>query len=255
MLSNTLIKIRKKNRDSLVTIELFCILNEKLDCFKMFSLIYLSFVLFTMESETTYLSDSLANTCFNFYHPEDSIDNDCEERNLTIRKNQISFDSACVKCNINSIRDPIKPNCSKDFDCVLLVFENNTLFEDFFAEHRFKLQHLFKTQDGSVTAILTIFVEFYNITIITRQYIESYLNVNATYMRIYIRFQHHPEDSPQLTVSNEMYSINIKLITIQIDCDHNTSSIYTIMGANETSRILHTICSVLQPIDYVSFLK
>ena len=214
-----------------------------------------------MESETSYLYGPLANTCFNF-NSQNTRENECRTANRNIERfradlNRTAYRALleCVVCVIKSLEDPIPSNCSKDFDCFILRFANNTLFENFFANHSYKLPRLFKDPDESIDPQLIIFVEFYNITMITGQYIESYLKMNALHVKIHILFLEHPKNSSALTVYNETYSLNVKQLQIS-QCDNSSSTSYFIKPANEFIDVEENkLCPILRSSEYVSFVK
>lgn len=220
----------------------------------MFSLIYLSLILFTMISKTIQLDDS----CFNFNGTRNTRTNYCRVVNRSTLRYLVNFQAICMQCRMRFVINEIKPNCSKNFDCASLIFENNIMFETFFRIHRHALRDLFTTQlDPLPSSVLEIIVTFYNITKITNHYIDSIMDMNAPHMKIFFWFRNYSQDSTALTVENGSYLIRFKLLLITVQCDDNTSANYMVMGPLKLDGKLFrgNDCALLPHTKHVSFLK
>lgn len=223
----------------------------------MFLLIYLSLILSVWISSTT-SSDHLANSCFNFGRARKNKTNLCyvnEQRNAT---DLLGSRRMSIHCYIQYVDIVINRNCSKYIDTVSLIFQNNAIFEKFFKGNRDKFETLYRhKQNASGYYVLDIFIDSYNISNITYQYINSTININASHTRIFIWFRKHLLNSSPPTVVDEAFPIKFQLLGISVDCDNQTSAHYIVNSSLSGSNKPYIVspCSPFSTTTQVSFLQ
>jgi hypothetical protein len=184
-------------------------------------MIYFSLIIFIIISKTIQQNDTKANSC---------------HRVVMGRKGSSNYPPSCMNCTIRYIDIMIQSDCSTSCECVMLMFENNLMFEEFFVKHHAAIEDLFpKPEYLRFLPTLRIYVGRNNITRITNEYINSIVNMDFVGLFIFLTFERLQNSEP-ITVDNHFFSLRFRRLTISIRCDDGLESIkYTIEGDNVSS--------------------
>jgi hypothetical protein len=196
-------------------------------------------------------------TCFDFSGSHGRGVNKCEVKDETHR-NYSSVKLECMQCIIKHTSIVTQRDCSKDFECATLIFDNDIVFERFFRRHRDNIPHLFPTERKILPyPILDITVINYNITKITYDYISSTVNMHAPSVTISITFKNHSQGLGPLTVEPGVYPIKFRLLTINVQCDNNSLATYVAFTETPNPGVLLTgsSCPQIQSTRQVSSYK
>ena len=224
----------------------------------MLTLIYLSLILFILISSTTSLNDSDSNSCFNFTLTKNNKTNRCHVQSPLNATYQLLYRRTSIQCHIQDVDIEIKRNCSKSIDSAALIFDNNTMFETFFKKNGAAIAKLCPPRrNRSGYYVLDIIINYYNVSKMTYQYIDSTVNINATQTRIFLWFKKHLPDSSPLTVVDEAYPIKFKLLVVNVECDDNTSAHYIVNSSSRRYNKPHEMskCLPFSTTRHVSFLE
>jgi len=227
----------------------------------MLSLIYFSFIVFTMIIETMQLNDLRPKSCFNFNGTSPRGNNICVVKEGNYPTVATDLKPQCMQCTLKYTvdYDHIKPNCFKDFECATLIFDNNFMFEKFFGRHRNKIQDMFRTRLWILFhPNLEIIVTNYNITEITSMYINTKVDLIAPDVAISITFKKHSQGLPPLTIKNQTYRIGFRSLRINVLCDDgNSSASYVVRrGTLDNDRFsIEDRCPEFQSTEPVSSYK
>jgi hypothetical protein len=209
---------------------------------------------FIMISKTLQLNQSLIDSCFNFQVTKSNQSNFCEEIKHRFQLRSTSYIPSCLTCSIEYIDIEIKSNCSKNFECASLNFDNNSIFERFFTKHHHIIPSLFPTQFGFLpNPILRINITNYNITNITNMYINSTLNINSSRMVIIVIFHWHLKNQRPLTVEGDRFFLAFEQLTIYVRCGYGGRFIqYNIDTEYNDSLAIRNRCPKVQSTTQVT---
>ena len=190
------------------------------------------FNIFIMTSLTKWLDDPPSNSCFNFKLTQDKQTNVCKTKLTTISLPDKKFKPKCVVCKITYFNVVLPTNCSRNFECVILYFDNNFIFERFFINHQSIIKSLFPMNLKVLSyPVIVTYVTYYNITKITNEYIRSILNIKFPEMIMFIKFLKRPQNRVPLTLENYFSCIKFKLLIIFVKCSFGSKIIrYRIEG-------------------------
>lgn len=195
----------------------------------------------------------LENSCLNF---SNGI-NTCEVKSKPFYVENSSYIIQCLQCSIRSTNFRINSNCSKDFECATLIFDNNMIFQKFFEIHRNSISSLFPTNVNILSnPSFGIVVTNYNITKITYEYINSIINIDHPNLYIYIQFEKGSNGLVPRMTENDSYVIKFNLLYIKLPCDNDsywaTYKIYR-LESNHSQLNIESKCPENQDTTQVNF--
>lgn len=179
---------------------------------------------------TILLDSSSANSCFNFTGVTLNETNTCiikQERNNT----------PCMSCTIRYINFPIRRNCSKDFECVEFILENETIFENFFSLYKTIISALIPRNIYRSSAMLVwIRIDKANLTKITNEYINSTMNLPNSLIQMEFVIDKQISGLAIRLAENDSYFFNFPTFYIRLPCSANGyQSYYEIRKMNRTN--------------------
>jgi hypothetical protein len=205
----------------------------------MLSFIYFSLVIFNIISNTKQQNHSLKNSCFNF---EETISGQINHCNVLINRFATPM---CIMCNIKYLDIALSIECSRNVTCLILYFDDNTIFERYFIKYRDIFPLRFPPQTANLPSpALSINVNYYNITKITNEYINSLINIDIPNLVITIMFAEHPQGVAPLAVEGDFPSLLFISLTILVYCDYE--HYYTMYKINEYNNGKPTITNPCQ---------
>lgn len=171
------------------------------------------------------------NSCLNFRNTEYEPKNTCFLTNASVPTLEGEPIMPCSRCRIHNSNIIIKPNCSKDFECLYLYFCNNSVFESFFIKHRHIIKDLFPTNMSRFRTTITITIDTYNIGEITNEYVNSTFNMDFPGLIMTIYLLYRRPYSNLFTVDVHNISIGFRSLTI-LTISHldGVTGNYTIIG-------------------------
>jgi hypothetical protein len=186
----------------------------------MLSFIYFSLTIFIIISNTTQEDNLSTDSCFNFIPTQSGETNICEKRLWQLSIEGPATTSTCMECAIENIDIIVNDNCTTTFDCAVLRFSNNLMFERFFIMHRSVIKDQFlKDLRNSSQRVLIIDVLNYNVTKITNEYINSTVNIDLVSLTIILKFIERADGVAPLMIENNTLSILFFVLVIDIKCD------------------------------------
>jgi len=192
----------------------------------MLSFTYLSLLIFIMICKSIQQNDSIANSCFTIEAERYNQTNFCNKTHIGFIVDNKTLILRCIRCVISDIDIVIQDNCSWNYECATLVFDNNFMFEKFFVKYRHKIQGLFPSSlQRSPHPVLRIIISKYNITRITNEYINSTVNMDFPMLVIFINFIQRLQSLVSLTVDKHFSPIGFKQLLIIVQCDYSGSFI------------------------------
>ena len=153
--------------------------------------------------------------CLNF----GTAKNTCSVKNQSLEFQKTPLSVRCMTCTIEDVDVMRTNNCRKTFACAALVFHEQTIFEKFFARHRYAISNSFPSHSGDLTRPrLYISIGNYNSSKLTLQDIAKTININSSHMAISVNFTNLIWSSPIPTSLSDGFPIQVFRFVVYV-CD------------------------------------
>lgn len=203
-------------------------------------------IFFFMMLNIIYLTDSsLDGQCLTFRNLKIHSNNACLVRTFSeLMVNTIQRRS-CLECEIKDNNIVVAKSCRRYFTCVSFLFDNNTMFEQFFREHP-NIIHYLQSDDKHISTILMITIASYTLTEISFKYLNSLLYINLpSFNVLQVKFIKPIPDMEIINIKNDFSDIPIDGIYLTFSCNYHINDnewIEYVIKSNDMEPKVSGIC-------------